>query len=210
MMLSTTTDSEIWRAVQQAREDTAGDRTAAIVGGRPLPPAGIITVAEAEKLWQAVLATCEQLVPGQSGCMRTAGAYGADGRSCSAFLSRSNEDGTSTSWFVIAHHSPQNRPAARWSVQVHGPATDSHDAEWQRRLDGDRSRSLVCDHRWYTIGPGSSGGFGGARFRFRDLATGQVTESCDMWHGGVIPPAWRERIPDTHEMLEGFHPGFTA
>jgi len=208
-MLSTTTDSEIWSAVRKAGEAATGDRIAAILNDRPLPPAGIITVAEAEKLWQAVLAECERLVPGQGACMRTAGAYGVDGRSCSAFLSRTNEDGTSTSWFIIVHHNPGNRPAARWHVQVHGPATDSHDEEWQRRLDGDRSRSLVCGHHWYTIGPGSSGGFGGHRFRFRNLATGEVTESRDMWHGGVIPPAWRERIPDTHEMLEGFHPAYT-
>jgi hypothetical protein len=94
-------------------------------------------------------------------------------------------------------------------VQVHGPWADNHDAEWERRLQkDDMSKVVIAGHCWFTIGPGGCGGFGGHQFRFRGLGPFDLdVESRDMWFGGVIPPAWRERIPDTHEMLEGFYPG---
>jgi hypothetical protein len=213
MTIQTTADSDVWRYVQEAGEASAGARIAAIVSGRPLPPASIICVEHAGLLWQAILAQCEKLVPGGRASMRTAGAYGTDGKSCSAFMSRSNEDGSSTAWFIQAYYDPARRREYRLSITVTGPVTDNHDREWERRI-ADSAPHVVCDHGWYTFGSGSSGrlsgGFGGRLFRWRDLATGAVTESRDMWFGGVVPPAWRERIPDTHEMLAGSPPAFTG
>jgi hypothetical protein len=208
MAIATSTDSDVWRYVQQAGEASSRARIAGILNGQPLPPASIICVEHAELLWQAVLDQCEKLAKA-GGFMRTAGAYGADGKSCSAFMSKSDEDGSSTAWFIQACYDPARRKEHRLSVTVTGPMTDNHDREWERRLS-DPAAHVVCGHGWYAFGTGSGGGFGGQLFRWRDLATGAITESHDMWYGGTVPPAWRERIPDTHEMLAGFPPAFTG
>jgi hypothetical protein len=209
MNIRTTADSDVWRYVQEAGEASFRARIASVVSDQPLPPASIISVEHAGLLWQAILAQCEKLVPGGRASMRTVGAYGTDGQSCSAFMSRSNEDGSSTAWFIQAYYDPARRREYRLSITVTGPMTDNHDREWERRI-ADSAPHVVCDHGWYAFGPGSSGGFGGQLFRWKDLVTGKMTESRDMWFGGIVPPAWRERIPDTHKMLAGFPPAFTG
>lgn len=47
---------------------------------------------------------------------------------------------------------------------------------------------------WYGRNGGS--GFGGALFRFRLLATGEVIESNNVWYQGRIPDEYRDVMPD--------------
>jgi hypothetical protein len=197
-------DSELWQAVEAARH---ADKSW-LPGAPPPPPAGVLAVEQYGLLRDAVLAKCEELTPRGTPAGRTTGLYHADGDGCTAIVNRPNEDGTDTVWQVTAYYHSSCRVPL--SVQVHGHWTDNHDQSWQARLDGDRSGSLVVDHRWYTIGKGNGGGFGGRLFRFRLLDTWQEIESRDMGFCGVIPPAWRDRLPDTAVMLEGFHPTFTG
>jgi hypothetical protein len=192
---------ELWQTVETAANVQRGSFL-----DPPEHPAGVLAVANMEPLWQAVLTKCNELLPKNMGTSRSTGMYHADGRACSAIATCFNHDGTATVWHVEAYDTSA-RGRLDITVTVHGPWTDNSDAEWERRLKEDMSRVLIVDHCWYTIGKGGTGGFGGHRFRFRRLDGGPEVVSNDMWFGGVIPPAWRERIPDTAEMLEGFHPG---
>lgn len=202
MMTETTTDSPVWAAVQLARTEAFSARIGRGLDA-PGPPAGIIAVEHAAALWQAVLAKCNELAPQAQG--HSAGAYGSDGRSCSVLVTRGFQEGYDLAWFVTAHAPPEHNRRRGITVQVQGPMTDNHDAHWERLLREDHDH-VVCNHRWYSFGSGGNGGFGGQVFRWRSLADGQVRTWADMWSAGTIPPAWRERIPDTHEMLEGFEP----
>ena len=199
-MLATTTDSDVWRAVEEARPA----RFRAVLAGTQVPPAGIITVQHAERLWQAGQAKCDELAPVGQG--RETGYYSSDGKSCSTLVHRGNPDGTDTVWWVEAHVLGSH-PEEPVEVRVRGPYTDSHDGHWERLLR-ENPRHVVAQHGWYGFGSGSSGGFGGRVFRFRDLATDEVITWNDMWFAGRIPPAWHERIPDTHEMIQGSPPGW--
>jgi hypothetical protein len=199
--------SELWRAVEAAKDAQAGKW---IFNEDGKPDGAVLLVPHCDSLWKAVLAKCEELVPRGAGSSRSTGLYAPDGKSCSAVLERYNHDGTGTVWHVQAYdYIGQGMRFGDISVQVHGPWTDNHDAEWERRLKrDDMSKVVIAGHCWFTIGPGGSGGFGGHRFRFTPLNESDcVVTSNDMWFGGVIPPSWRGRIPDTHEMAEGFYPG---
>jgi hypothetical protein len=214
-MIETATDSELWQLIAAKRDQLSSEGFIRIISDQPAPGAGIIMVPQAEALWRAVLAKCEELAAGTAhGGSRSAQSYGSDGRSCEATLSRAHPDGTDTVWRIQAYdtraaHLMRDMPEI--AVTVHGPYLDNHDRHWERLLrkavPGDH---VVCGHGWYSFGSGSGGGFGGQQFRWRDLATGEERSSRGMWFAGVIPPAWRERIPDTHEMLEGFPPRFIA
>ena len=45
-------------------------------------------------------------------------------------------------------------------------------------------------------------GSGGGTFLLRDLTTGDVTETCDLWSQGTVPDFARPWLPDTHEFIE--------
>ena len=209
MKLRCTTGSEAWRTIAGAAET---QRAAAwqYEPGADQPPALILGVARAEALWAEVLAKCDELVPsGDSrGSSRSRAAYEEDGKGCIATLTRHNHDGTATVWSVQAHEVPGRSV----TVSVHGPWTDSHDAEWERRARSDRSRVVIAGHCWFSLAgsgpPRGMRGFGGRKFRFTSVGRpGEEVTHDDVWFGGVIPPAWRDRLPDTHVMAEGMYPG---
>ena len=196
-----------WQAFEAFKEGQAGKF---LFDREPLPPGIILGIENGERMWQAVLARCEELAPmgGPDGSSRSTAMFHGDGRGCSAVVKLYHRNGTNSVWHVEAHDmSGMRGPDVK--VTVHGPWLDNQDAEWERRMaKDDKSKVVIAGHCWFTIGPGGSGGFGGHEFRFKALdGSGDEVVSRDMWFGGVIPPAWRGRIPDTHEMLEGFYPG---
>lgn len=197
-------DSPAWQALQAARDESfrAGGYLSA-----SQPDPGILAIERATALHEAVNAAADKL-PGKAG-NRTATLYGADGRHCSLVVSHQYEDGHSDVWHVEAYDQGQLRPG-EVTVRVHGPWTDNHDQHWARVLrEFDPARELVADGRFYSVGdenaPRGARGFGGRKFTFRRLADGSVVESTNMWSGGTIPPAWRDRLPDTAVMLQGQH-----
>lgn len=202
-------DGELWRAVEAAGNAQAGKW---IFNEDGKPDGSVLLVARSASLWKAVLAKCDELVPPNVAGGRSAGMYHADGRGCSAIVRRCNNDGTATVWHVEAYD--QTDTLVRGiTVHVHGPWADNNDAEWEKRiasLASGRENVVIENHCWFTVGdPGMKGerGFGGYRFEFQPLDGGPLLVSTNMWFGGVIPPAFRERIPDTHTMLAGFYPG---
>lgn len=72
---------------------------------------------------------------------------------------------------------------------------------------------IRCGARHYTIGPEPSDaewrnsrsmlGFGGAKFRFRLLATGEIIESRNVWSQGEIPVEYRGLLIDNAEAVRG-------
>lgn len=44
-------------------------------------------------------------------------------------------------------------------------------------------------------------GFGGREFKFRNLSTGEVVVTHNLWYQGEIPATHRAQLPDTHEAL---------
>ncbi len=206
MMLRTATDSEVWKFVEEAREAGVRERGQRLSSGEPEPPAGLIAVEHAGELWRLVMAKAKELAPVNQG--HTAGAYGSDGRSASVLVTQENQDGTQTVWHVESRFNSWSVPAHRWTVSVQGPFVDNRDDHWERLLAKSGPHAVV-DHQWYAWSSRHSGqGFGGRVFRFRDLATSEEIEVRGPGHAGTIPPSWRERIPDTHEMVQGMAPGW--
>lgn len=77
----------------------------------------------------------------------------------------------------------------------------------RRHLDKPE-RVIRCNAKHYTLGPEPHRnerrdmlGHGGARFRFRLLATGEIIESHNVWFQGQIPDEYRELLPDNAEAV---------
>jgi hypothetical protein len=94
-------------------------------------------------------------------------------------------------------------------------------AEAQQHLDDDleftvrywgeqlnmRDRAVVCGGTHYRVGketsaPAQHRGFGGSGFTFKDIATGEVIRSSNVWFQGIVPAFARNALPDTHTMGE--------
>ncbi len=172
-------------------------------------PAAIITSERYEELWHAVLAKCgelekQHLAPGR-GTRRTAGMTGPDGEGMSAILGLGQGDGTDLVFHVEAHIAPRGTIEIRYD----GPWLDCHDQFWSEQAS-DRSNAVVVNHEHYRITPDLSpsmsdcAGFAGALFRIRMLDSGKVIESRNLWRQGVIPPSWRDRLPDNAEFIREY------
>lgn len=128
----------------------------------------------------------------------------ADGRGVVVLLKIFEADGSVTMHVIEVHEG-----VARREPSVKAEAfTSSMDEHWAPRaaeLDGGDPRIVIVGHHFYSVGdPAMRGarGFGGRKFVIRMLATGQIRETTNLWSGGVIPPAWRERMPDNAEFVE--------
>lgn len=73
-----------------------------------------------------------------------------------------------------------------------------------------RSGGLVIEGQHYRALPASGGsqGFGGREFSIRKLDTGEVIQTRNLWHQGIIPPHFRDRLPDNAEFVETPKPMF--
>jgi hypothetical protein len=208
-------DGELWKAVEAENERRL--RSADwLAGPDAIPPATILAVPRAGDLSRAINKELDRLLAqcAGHGHSRSQLSFRADGRGCSAVVTRWNHDGSVSMWQVEAYDPrPPSMPEAEIQVKVSGPWAGSNDAEWERRLVSDRSKVVIARHCWFTIGredaAGSrdSRGFAGHRFRFAPLDGSAEVVSTNVWFGGPVPPSWRERIPDTHTMEEGFLPG---
>lgn len=107
-------------------------------------------------------------------------------------------DGTASVFFITAQRTLRRQVVVRVEVWH-----DSHDLFWQEQIN-DRSNAVVVGLNHYRIGDEMAGGtehsgHGGRRFGLRDLLTGKVTETSNLWYQGIIPPKFREALPPTHE-----------
>ena len=161
-----------------------------------------VTCERFDDLWQAVLARCEELKPeGSAGSSRSASLIESDGRGVAAICSFDLDDGTSVVHQITARAVTRGRVI---EVQ-HTTWLDSHDQFWADQM-ADREGAVVIDHCHYRIKPdiprgdGGFAGYGGRLHRIR-LASGDVIETRNLWYQGIVPPPWRERLPDDAEFV---------
>jgi hypothetical protein len=66
---------------------------------------------------------------------------------------------------------------------------------------------VIAQHRVYTVEPdwedSTSRGDGGKKHTLQDIATREVTVTTNLWFVGILPPAFWERLPDTHILDQG-------
>lgn len=202
IVIHCTPDDGIWQALAAENMNRLGE---SLFSAEPSPSV-IIASERYGDMWQAILAKCEELQhqPGGRPAMRTAGYLGTQGRSMSCVCHVGHDDGTESVYHIEAH-AVTGRPDIQ--VSVGGPYLDSHDSFWTEQLS-DRAGAVVIGRTHYRILPDRAdrdrdlAGYGGALFRIRWLATGEVTETRNLWYQGVIPPKWRERMPDTAEFVK--------
>lgn len=58
-------------------------------------------------------------------------------------------------------------------------------------------------------GPGFRG-FGGDKFTFQVIKTGEIKQSSNVWYGGKIPKHFKDKIPNNAIMLHGYEPTKTV
>lgn len=72
---------------------------------------------------------------------------------------------------------------------------------WDTRVND--PRAVIVKGQMYGIGPKETNkswaGFGGDKFVMRNLTTGELGCSYNMWHGGMVPSEYNKA--DTHEFL---------
>jgi hypothetical protein len=80
---------------------------------------------------------------------------------------------------------------------------------WTQRL-GEKERddieTFVVDQWHYIKGDENDWapamrGYGGRQFWFRDLATGEITTSTNVWSQGRVPDWFTKYLPNTHELV---------
>ena len=202
-------DGDLWKSVTALIEEHRWQKDQAGGFSLDVKPAAIIASEHHQALWQAVLAKCEELQhqPGVQPSMRGVGRLGHQAQSMSAIVKADRRDGTEYVYHVTAYLQGPNAPK-RVNVSVDGPWLDSHDQFWAEQM-AKRDNAVVIGHTHYRIKPDTSvrdrdiAGFGGALHRIRFLADGREVETRNLWYQGVIPPSWRDRLPDDAEFVTG-------
>lgn len=158
-----------------------------------------------DKLWQAILAKVEEIQQeeGRRGS-RDQGWLTSDGKQMSTILDIQKPDGSHRVFRIRAHHVPYG--PARIEMRVD---RWFHNGEgfWEEQLS-DRTNAAVIDGHHYRVRGREnaySKGFGGRRHTIRFFDGREVT-TTDLWYQGVIPPAFRDRLPDDAEFVAGGDP----
>lgn len=136
------------------------------------------------------------LMMGQRGIMCTFEIFLADGRTAMHII-----QGNLNPWNGL-----QNI-----SVKTFYSDNDIHNATRLAVITDEPDKHLIVNHKFYSIGSGNGGGFGGRtiRYKFKTLGLGKMNygpelETNDLWYSGPIPPAWRDRLPDNAVFVDGF------
>jgi hypothetical protein len=77
--------------------------------------------------------------------------------------------------------------------------TEYQNKFWTEQLQ-DRTNAIVINGNHYRFGSSNvksnANGFGGVNFRIRLHDTGEIIETCDLWHQGEIPAEFRQLLPN--------------
>lgn len=171
-----------------------------------------------QKLWDAlserVAYIDRERENGHHGSHRGPGYYSHNCLDAIVEASYTQHDGTEHVYIVKAVHGQVKRAKySRWEdgvVSSYTMYTSNNDAFWSPRAlayDG-KPPIVICDGTYYTVGQenndqNSFKGFGGHAWYFQlvyPLTVDQYTEempgeifcTTNLWHGGKIPPYWRE------------------
>jgi len=167
---------------------------------------------ENARLWKAILDRITDVTERRSHS-RSTGYYTAVGVNVfgRCICSVRNDDGSSTVFDLEAYRNtnyPATHERGKVEVQVR-TYRDDHDEFWGKQLrDCDDNTRVVVDHQHYRIvrepRPGTSDhcrGFGG-REHTVEFFDGRTVTTRNLWHQGVIPPAWRDRLPDNARFVQ--------
>lgn len=103
--------------------------------------------------------------------------------------------------------------------EIYWSNNDEFNQDRLDRITKDPDRYLIVNHQFYSLGPGNRGGFGGRKIQFQRIKgwtvgpdhpkggttnLGPIETTTDLWYSGVIPPAWRDRLPDNAVFLDNF------
>lgn len=180
-----------------------------------------------QDLWRTILSRVEQLPRGY-GSSRSQAFYSETGFSitCLCLYTAGQGDGSDVVYHIEAHRDHRfmtESEAGEVRVQIN-TYVDNHDSFWAGKLKENSSRRVIVGGKYFSLGDetpydGALGrGFGGRRFkikmndagsfthkgRTRSWNAGEVIETTNLWSAGRIPPAWRDRLPDNAEFLEGW------
>ena len=183
------------------------------------------SLEEHEVLWKAVLDKVEEIDRASKADHTDRGSY--RGTALIAMGSKAVEthfviwqaDGRSKLHHIRAYynpgqdHKPLNKRVVTIKEEVYWSDNDKFNQERYDRLREEPDKVLIVNHQFYTLGPGNRGGFGGREIKFQRIEgkqfngktmLGEVETTRDLWYSGVIPPAWRDRLPDNAIFLNGF------
>jgi len=76
---------------------------------------------------------------------------------------------------------------------------------WQRKVDNKADpNQVVINGNCYYIGderPSIDRGFGGRLFHIQRLPAGEVIRTTNLWHNGIVPEHFRERLPNNAKFV---------
>lgn len=77
---------------------------------------------------------------------------------------------------------------------------------WEEKIAIHDDRTFIIKGERYHAQPDTSDiykfkGFGGRKFKIRRIDTGEIIETQNLWYQGVIPPYFRDRMPDNAEFV---------
>jgi hypothetical protein len=168
------------------------------------PTKTTIEVPELDEAWQRVLAKCDEIKatrhPTTYGFSRDVAQVTTDGGAVSTVMSVGLQDGTSAVYVITAYTS--KRPWMRGRTQEIRVKQyiDEHAEYWESQIANEPDRRVVIGNTHYRLGKNGSrrgpyNGFGGRRFDI-EFFDGRVVTTYDLWHQGVVPPSFRDRLPD--------------
>jgi hypothetical protein len=154
-----------------------------------------------EALWAAIMRVVNQTMADvkHAGSSRGVGYWNTEGTSCLCKLDLGMLDGSHQVHLIEAYY-PWRSTSIETKVQV---LTHNADLFWLEQL-ADRSNAIIVDGEHYRVEDDIDGpfaGYGGRQFVLEDLATGERTTTRNLWNQGTIPPAFRDRLPNTHRFV---------
>jgi hypothetical protein len=158
---------------------------------------------------------------GVTNVMKAGGGHGSqtyfskDGKRALSHMGFGLEDGTEEIWIVEVGIKPEWMIGSnKYTVEVK-KSWHSHEAFWEDIIAQDSkpdSNAVIVNHRHYYIGneyPKDGNGFrgfGGRLFQWRwldemsaayqEAVEAPIRQSTNMWYQGIIPPKFREALPD--------------
>lgn len=78
--------------------------------------------------------------------------------------------------------------------------TDWQKSFWETIINN-KEDHVFANGRCYFVGDCQqvgTKGFDGASHTLRNLKTGELLETTNLWYNGIVPEEYKEKLPDTH------------
>lgn len=153
-----------------------------------------------KRLSKALMDEYDKLNKGSHGSSGSRRYFAADGKSAVMTIGKGMADGTDDVYVIQADLASWRHDDDRLTVTRKGPYVDSKEWFWRKYVaDKDSPRVVRVNHTHYCIGEanrsGEMAGFGGRQWKIR-FNDGRVEQTKNLWFQGIIPPKFREELPD--------------